>query len=64
MANLIIQDVFEPYYAGRDDLPASRVGWHPKQAERRPVNKSGDIILPEEAPTPVNVRRERLPVAH
>ena len=63
MANLIIQDTFEPYYAGRDDGAK-------RQDERREISPrtenvhGGQIVLPTEAPTPVRVRNDRRAVAH
>ena len=65
MASLIVQDSFEPYYAGRDD-DAKR----PAKPRQSPKEKSGrrpesEIVLPEEAPLPVaEVRRDRRFVAH
>ena len=65
MASLIIQDTFEPYYAGRDDdvkRPAK-----PRQApkEQSGRRRESEIVLPEEAPLPVaEIRRDRRFVAH
>ncbi len=64
MASLIIQDVFEPYYAGRDDLTADRAAWRPKRAERRPAIKSGEVALPEEGSARMDAGVQRLPLAH
>ncbi len=62
MADLIIQDTFEPYYAGREDESRDRAGQRTKQIERRPER---EIILPDILPAPPReVRRERLPVTH
>ena len=64
MASLIVQDSFEPYYAGRDDgakRPA-KPRQSPKEQSGRPES---EIVLPEEAPAPVaEVPRHRRPVAH
>ena len=61
MANLIIQDSFEPYYAGRDDEARRRA--KPRQGSKE--QRSKEIVLPEEAPAPVaEVPRNRRPVAH
>ncbi|HEY6632398.1 MAG TPA: hypothetical protein VIZ90_13170 [Rhizobiaceae bacterium] len=58
MANLIMPDTFEPYYAGRDDKAEPRE----KQPERQ---ADGEIVLPEGVRPPEGVtRRERRPVAH
>ena len=65
MANLIMPDTFEPYYAGREDeaerrsTPRRQIR---KQMERR---ADGEIVLPEQAPPPAGVtRRDRRPVSH
>jgi hypothetical protein len=65
MANLIIQDTFEPYYSGRDEDAETRA-----KSRRLPKNRSeraadSEIVLPEEAPAPVgDVRRQRRIVSH
>lgn len=62
MADLIIQDTFEPYDAGREDESCDRAGPHTKQTERR---REREILLPDILPAPSReVRRERLPVSH
>lgn len=65
MACLIIQDTFEPYYAGRDDL--SRRGNKPVSGKRPEPRADERIILPAEVPAPaIPVRRirDRRSVAH
>jgi len=64
MANLIMPDTFEPYYAGRDDK-AERTA-EPGRETKQPVRQAdGEIVLPEEAPAPEGItRRSRRPVAH
>jgi hypothetical protein len=63
MASLILQDAFQPYYAGRDgedDRVAPRVPSKPRDRGSREA-----IRLPSEAPARVvEERRERRPVAH
>ncbi len=66
MASLIIQDSFEPYYAGRDKEPAAQPSARGKRVERLPHN---EIVLPLDAPQPAGTmrrdsRRDRRPVAH
>lgn len=63
MANLILQDTFEPYYAGRDDR--SKASEKLRASVRSKHCAENEIILPEEAPVPVTpIRRERRAVAH
>lgn len=70
MANLIMPDTFEPYYAGREDEAEHRATQRPRpkkqQAKKQPERQAdGEIILPEAAPAPEGVtRRDRRPVAH
>lgn len=62
MADLIIQDTFEPYDAGREDESCDRAGPRTKQTEQR---SGRAVLLPEILPAPSReVRRERLPVSH
>lgn len=63
MASLIIQDSFEPYYAGRDD--SSKRLEKPRSSVSPKRGAEDEIILPVEAPVPViPVRRDRRAVAH
>jgi hypothetical protein len=64
MANLIMPDTFEPYYAGREDKAERST--KPRRQTKQPERQAdGEIILPEEAPAPAGViRRDRRPVAH
>ena len=63
MANLILQDTFEPYYAGRDDKSKSRDKQRASVLPKR--HAENEIILPVEAPVPViPVRSDRRAVAH
>lgn len=64
MANLIIQDTFDPYYAGRDENADARET-HQLPAARQPKARDGEIILPT-VPLPVATirRRDRRAVAH
>ena len=70
MANLILPDTFEPYYAGREDEDergaTQRRQAKKQQAKTQPERQAdGEIILPGEAPAPVGQqRRDRRPVAH
>jgi hypothetical protein len=64
MASLIIQDTFDPYYAGRDKDAEARA--KPRQPKKKQPerNAESEIVLPE-APAPQGVtRRERRIVAH
>jgi hypothetical protein len=70
MANLILPDTFEPYYAGRED-EAERRSKPPRQSKKQQSKKQpqrsaeGEIVLPQEAPAPAGQqRRDRRPVAH
>ena len=70
MANLILPDTFEPYYAGRED-EAERRSKPPRQSKKQqsktqPERQAdGEIILPQAAPAPEGVtRRDRRPTAH
>lgn len=65
MANLIMPDTFEPYYAGRED-ETGRPAKPGRQIRKQPERQAdGEIILPEKAPAPAGVtRRDRRPVAH
>jgi hypothetical protein len=65
MANLIMPDTFEPYYAGREDK-AERSADLRRQTKKQPEHSAeGEIVLPEEAPAPAGItRRIRRPVAH
>lgn len=65
MASLIIQDAFEPYYAGREEDAAARA--RPgRRADKRPERAaSNEIVLPEAAPAPTRrMRSERGVIAH
>lgn len=65
MASLIIQDTFDPYYAGREEDAEARA--KPRRPSKKPVEGAaeGEIVLPEAAPAPSAVtRRERRIVAH
>ena len=70
MANLILPDTFEPYYAGREDEAERRATQRrqakKQQAKTQPERQAdGEIILPEAAPAPEGVtRRDRRPTAH
>ena len=70
MASLIVQDSFEPYYAGRDDEAKRRAKPRQGSKEQRFREQPGrrpesEIVLPEEAPAPVaEIQRHRRPVAH
>jgi hypothetical protein len=65
MANLIMPDTFEPYYAGREDEAEAPAKARSKEAKQPERQADGEIILPEAAPPPEGVtRRERRPVAH
>lgn len=64
-SSLIIQDTFEPYYAGREKDAEARV--KPRQPSKKTAqrNAEGEIVLPEAAPAPSGItRRERRIVAH
>ncbi len=64
MANLIIQDTFEPYYAGRDDDRKPRQNPRPHARKRERADED-EIVLPEEAPKHIaTVRRDRRIIAH
>jgi hypothetical protein len=62
MASLILQDTFQPYYAGRDGEGA--------RAETRAPSKPRDagsrepIRLPADKQVSVETARDRRPVAH
>jgi hypothetical protein len=65
MANLIIQDTFEPYYAGRDDDAKRRA--KPRTSAKKQSGRpaESEIVLPERAPAPAGeVRRDRRVVSH
>jgi hypothetical protein len=64
MANLIMQDTFDPYYAGREDEAGRRAT--PRRQPAQPSRQAdGEIILPEDAPAPEGVtRRDRRPISH
>jgi hypothetical protein len=70
MANLILPDTFEPYYAGREDEDERRAKPRrqakKQQAKTQPERQAdGEIILPEAAPAPEGMtRRDRRPTAH
>lgn len=58
MANLIMQDTFDPYYAGRDDASKKRAKPRPAakgQAERQAEDR---IVLPADALTTTEIRRD------
>ncbi|MEP9386532.1 hypothetical protein [Mesorhizobium sp. KR9-304] len=62
MANLIIQDTFDPYYAGRDNDDARA---KPRQVAMKKSEHSAEseIRLSKQAPA-AEVRRDRRPTAH
>ena len=66
MASLIIQDTFEPYYAGRENDAKTRAKLQP--AAKKPVGSGGEaeIVLPSNpAPRPeVRPRDGRRTVQH
>jgi hypothetical protein len=65
MANLIIQDTFEPYYAGRDDDTKRRA--KPRTSPKKSPGRSAEseIVLPKQAPAPVGeIRRDRRVISH
>jgi hypothetical protein len=65
MANLIIQDTFEPYYAGRDD--EAKRGAKPQASQKKQPERlsESEIVLPDKAPAPLGiVRRDRRVIAH
>ena len=65
MANLIIQDTFEPYYAGRDDDAKRRAKPRTPQKKQPERSAESEIVLPEEAPAPAGeIRRDRRLIAH
>jgi len=65
MASLILQDSFDPYYAGRDHDDEVREGSLAPTVRLRERGSRELILLPSEAPARVcDARRERRPVAH
>ena len=65
MANLIMPDTFDPYYAGREDEAERRTAPRPQSKKQLARQMDGEIILPEAAPAPEGVtRRDRRPVSH
>jgi hypothetical protein len=65
MANLIMPDTFEPYYAGREDESERRITTRPQPKKRLERGADGEIVLPEEAPAPADItRRIRRPISH
>ena len=64
MANLLIQDTFEPYYAGRDDDAKRRA--KPRTSPKKPGRPAeSEIVLPEQAPVPAGeIRRDRRVISH
>jgi hypothetical protein len=65
MANLIMPDTFEPYYAGREDEAERRTTSRRQTKKLKERRADGEIVLPEEAPVPEGVtRRDRRPVSH
>jgi hypothetical protein len=50
MANLMIQDTFEPYYAERDGLAGRPARKSAEKAEDR--KKSGEILVPADKDRP------------
>lgn len=63
MASLILQDTFQPYYAGRDG-GGDRVEARAPTVKRDRGSRQ-QIRLPSDKPAPVDdVRRERRPVEH
>ena len=52
MANLIMSDTFEPYYAGREDEAERRAKPGPQTKKQPERQADGEIILPEAAPAP------------
>jgi hypothetical protein len=64
MASLVLQDAFQPYYAGRDGEDDRA---KPRAPSARVIDRGSReaIRLPSNAPAPaVQLRRERRPVAH
>lgn len=65
MASLILQDAFQPYYAGRDGEDEARVAPSAPAAMPRDRGSREAIRLPSNAPAPAaELRRERRAVAH
>ena len=65
MASLMIQDAFEPYYAGRDDAADARAKPRQPPKKRSERASESEIVLPCEAPPPAaEVRRDRRVIAH
>ena len=50
MASLMIQDAFEPYYAGRDDAADARAKPRQPPKKRSERASESEIVLPCEAP--------------
>ena len=65
MANLIMPDTFEPYYAGREDEEQRRDKLRqPAKKRPEPVSER-EIVLPSAAPSLTGeIRRDRRPVSH
>jgi len=64
MSNLIIQDTFDPYYAGRED-DSLDTNKRPA-AKQQPKARDVEIVLPSPLATPVAIirRRDRRAIAH
>ena len=66
MANLIMHDSFEPYYAGRESDEDQRAAPQPVKSHRRKCE--GAIVLPRQAQPvakrPGGLPERRRPVAH
>lgn len=63
MASLVLQDTFQPYYAGRDGEDDREAPLTPSRPRDRGSRQA--IRLPSDAPAPsVEVRRDRRAVAH
>lgn len=65
MGSLILQDSFEPYFAGRDEEAKPRAALREPGAVLRDRGSREAIILPSRpAPPAGEPRRDRRPVAH
>ncbi len=65
MANLIIQDTFDPYYAGRDEQTDARESRQHPVARQKPNLRDSEIVLPSIPSPVVTIRRpDRRAIAH